>query len=103
MTITQHLFELSLSLVQALFNFHSDPEIGFHFLAILLMSLKKVKMLVQGHKVSKWQSRDSNPAVVAKILALCVPMPNRNTEAELWRRKKEWLYFFARQRGNTVG
>ena len=40
---------------------------------------------------------------VAKILSLCAPMLNRNTETELWKRKKEWLYFFARQRGNTVG
>ena len=27
----------------------------------------------------------------------------RNMETELWRRKKEWLCYFARQRGNTVG
>ena len=38
-----------------------------------------------------------------KILALCAPMLNRSTETELWRRRKEWLYYFARQRGNTVG
>ena len=38
----------------------------------------------------------------AKILALCAPLPNRNTGTELWRRK-EWLHFFARQKGNTVG
>ena len=24
-------------------------------------------------------------------------------QRELWRRKKEWLYYFARQRGNTIG
>ena len=41
--------------------------------------------------------------VGAEILALCAPMPNRNTETELWRRNKEWLYFFVRQRGNIVG
>ena len=38
-----------------------------------------------------------------KILALCAPMSNRNMETELWRRRKEWFYYFARQRGNTVG
>ena len=36
-------------------------------------------------------------------MAVYAPMPNRNMETELWRKKKEWLYFFARQRGNTVG
>ena len=40
-------------------------------------------------------------ATVAKIWALCAPMPNRNTETELWRRKKEWLYYFAKQRENN--
>ena len=30
-------------------------------------------------------------------------MPNRNMETELWRRRKEWFYYFARQRGNRVG
>ena len=29
-------------------------------------------------------------------------MPNRNIEAELRRRRKEWLDYFARQGGNTV-
>ena len=42
-------------------------------------------------------------STVAKILALCAPVPNRNTETELWKRKKKWLYYFARQRGNIVG
>ena len=37
------------------------------------------------------------PSSTAKILALCAPMPSRNRETELWRRKKEWLYFFARK------
>ena len=37
-----------------------------------------------------------------KIFALCVPMPDRNMETELWRRKKQWFYFFVRQRGSTA-
>ena len=40
---------------------------------------------------------------VARILALFASVPKRNTETELWKRRKEWLYYFARQRGNTVG
>ena len=51
-------------------------------------------------KVCKWSFWKQ---FVARISALCAPMPNRNTETELWRRRKEWLYYFARQRGNTVG
>ena len=35
-----------------------------------------------------------------KILTPCVPMLNRNTETELWRRKSG---FISLQRGNTVG
>ena len=26
-------------------------------------------------------------------------MPNRDTETEPWRRREEWLYYFARQMG----
>ena len=33
---------------------------------------------------------------VANILALFAPVPNRNMETQLWRRKKEWLYYFAK-------
>ena len=32
-----------------------------------------------------------------RILALCAEIPNRNIETELWRRRKELLYFFAKQ------
>ena len=39
----------------------------------------------------------------ARILAICALMPNKNKELELWRRRKEWFYFFARQRGTAVG
>ena len=35
---------------------------------------------------------------VAKILALCAPVPNRNMR-ELWRRKKEWLYYLSGKEG----
>ena len=30
-------------------------------------------------------------------------MLNRNTETELWRRKKEWLYFFAKTEHSSLG
>ena len=32
-------------------------------------------------------------------MALCAPMPNRNIDTELWRRKKEWLYCFTKAKG----
>ena len=41
--------------------------------------------------------------IVANIMALCAPMPNRDTEAETGRRRKERLHYFAIQRGNTAG
>ena len=37
-----------------------------------------------------------------KIFARCVPMPNRNMETELWRRKKQSFHFLVRQRGSTA-
>ena len=45
----------------------------------------------------------SNIQSDAKILTLCALLLNRKMKTELWRIKKEWLYFFARQRGNRVG
>ena len=37
------------------------------------------------------------PSSTSKILALCAPIQNRNRDTELWRRKKEWFYFFTRK------
>ena len=45
----------------------------------------------------------SNIQSDAKILTLYALLLNRKMETELWRRKKEWLYVFFRQRGNRVG
>lgn len=42
----------------------------FHFFAILLTSLKKLKALVQGHKASKCQSGDSNPGPAVFIVQM---------------------------------
>ena len=39
---------------------------------------------------------------IAKILALCTDAEQKYRE-KIMEEKKEWLYFFARQRGNTVG
>ena len=39
---------------------------------------------------------------VAKILAFCTPMPNRNKETIMEEKERVALLFF-QQRGNTVG
>ena len=59
--------------------------------------------------LSDWTATTSTTLLIqifwlnCQILALCALIMNRNMETESWRGRKEWLYFFARQRGNTVG
>ena len=47
----------------------------------------------------QWSDPGRASRFVAKILAFCASMSNRNTETKLWWRSKEWFYYFARQRG----
>ena len=47
----------------------------------------------------QWSDPGRDPRFVAKTLAFCASMSNRNTETQLRRRSKDWLYYLARQRG----
>ena len=74
-----------------------DPgNLSFGWSRVFLIS----RVFLSLTHIKKWPALDTYGwLAVAKILALCTQVPNRNTETEFWRKEK--LYLLARQSTRT--